>query len=139
MKRKTGYLIYSILGVLFVFFCMTGGTLAEQGNNLWTGKWIVKLSMVCLNMGIALGSLTAFVLYKLEDFVGKKSIRKRKRSGSCPVPNRCLGFHGCVPWFVGCPDFWLFIRGSMPMILSFRWSKYSFRRIMRTIPWHIHY
>jgi len=72
MKRKIGYLIYTILGVLFVFFCMTEGELEEQGNILWTGKWIVKLSVISLILGTVLGSVTAYVLYKIEDFGDKK-------------------------------------------------------------------
>ena len=72
MKRKTGYLIYSILGVLFVFFCMTEAGLAEQGNILWAGKWIAKLSVICLLLGTVLGSLTAFILYKIEEILEKK-------------------------------------------------------------------
>ena len=84
MKRKTGYLIYSILGVLLVFFCITEGKLAENGNILWTGKWIVKLSVSCLILGTVLGSVTAFVLYKIEDFVDKKPLRGSEKKRKLP-------------------------------------------------------
>ena len=84
MKRKIEYLIYSILGVLFVFFCMTEGWLAEHGNILWTGKWIVKLLLICLIFGTVLGSVTAFVLYKAEDIAGKKPLRKNEKKWKLP-------------------------------------------------------
>ena len=80
MKRKTGFLIYSILSVLFVFFCMTEGKLAEQGNILWTGKWIAKLSVICLILGTVLGSVTSFILYKIEDILEKKQKLMSKES-----------------------------------------------------------
>ena len=111
MKRKTGYMIYSILGVLFVFFCMTGGTLAEQGNILWTGKWIVKLSIVCLIMGIALGSLTAFGLYKLEDFVGKKSVSEKEKRWKLPGAKKVFGLSWLCTMVCWLPGFLAFYPG----------------------------
>ena len=114
MKKKTGYLIYILIGILFVFFCMTEHELAAEGNILWNGKWIGKLLAVSLILGSLLGSLIAFVLYRMEAFPGrenKRIIKKSARAWKRPGPRRLFGLSWLCTMLSWLPGFLAYYPG----------------------------
>lgn len=94
MKRKTSYLLYNIIGVLFVFFCYAEYVLAKDGNILWNMSWIVKLILVSLIGGVVLGSSVCFLLYKIEE---KWASPEKKCKVILPEPKKLFGISwGCT-------------------------------------------
>ncbi len=66
MTKKKSCIIFSIIGILFIFFCMTERELAASGNIIWDGSWILKLLVYSLVLGTVLGSLLCLALLKME-------------------------------------------------------------------------
>lgn len=67
MKKKVGYLLYSIWGFLLVFFCYAEYVLAKAGNIVWNISWMAKLLITSILGGAVLGSIVCYVLYKAEE------------------------------------------------------------------------
>lgn len=55
MNKKSGYVIFACIMVFFFFFCFTGAQLAREGNILWTGKYVLVLTVMSLVCGILSG------------------------------------------------------------------------------------
>lgn len=54
VKKSCG--IFSAIGILFLFCCMTGYELEHKGNIVWNGSYLLFLLVVCILGGIVLGS-----------------------------------------------------------------------------------
>lgn len=74
----TAYILFFLTGSLFLFCCLTGGDLAEQGNIVWTGAYTVKTLAVSLLGGALLGGLvcTLFLWKDSRRISGQKSARE---------------------------------------------------------------
>ncbi|MBQ2802366.1 MAG: hypothetical protein IJF07_00515 [Lachnospiraceae bacterium] len=65
LSKRKGYLYFWVIGFLFVFFWKTEKNLAEQGNILWTAKYTKTTLGLSLLVGLILGSICAYVMYRL--------------------------------------------------------------------------
>ena len=82
MTKRKGCISFSIIGVLFLFCCMTGYELAEKGNIVWNGAWVLKLCCVSFIGGSILGCLLCLLLLKLEErHVAKEQAHKLPKPG----------------------------------------------------------
>ncbi len=114
MKKRTGYLIYILIGILFVFFCMAERELAAEGNILWNGKWNGKLLAVSLILGSLLGSLIAFVLYRVEDYnkiEHRKILKKSNGRWKLPCPKKVFGLSWICTMLCWLPGFLAYYPG----------------------------
>ncbi len=74
--NKRAFVIYALIGFLFGFFQVTGWSLAEEGNILWTGTYIARLLFVCVLAGGVFGSMGSVCFMragKSKDAFGKVS------------------------------------------------------------------
>lgn len=65
VKRSCG--IFSAIGALFLFCCITGYELEHEGNIVWSGSYLLLLSVICIAGGILIGTLLYLVLHKIEE------------------------------------------------------------------------
>lgn len=72
LSKKIGYLVFALMGFVFVFFRMTGKDLAEQGNILWTSSYVVRLLGISLLAGAFLGMILCCFLYALAEGTWRK-------------------------------------------------------------------
>lgn len=61
LSKPAAYGIFGLIGVLFLFCCLTGRDLAKQGNLLWTAGYALRVLGVSLVGGGALGGLVCFL------------------------------------------------------------------------------
>ena len=81
LSKPIGYTLFSAIGLLFCFFCRTGKDLAEQGNIIWTGNYVIKILVFSLVCGVLLGSFLCFLFYAyLEDKWSEPAIFKKKET-----------------------------------------------------------
>lgn len=73
LARKKGCILFGCIGFLFVFFVIVERDLAQAGNIVWTGGYLLKLLAVCLFAGGILGSGLCFLVYVLAERKGKLS------------------------------------------------------------------
>lgn len=73
ISEKTGYLYFSLIGVLFVFFCKTGKELAEWGNLVWDTSYTLWTLGISLVAGILSGVLVCKLLHLLADKSAEKN------------------------------------------------------------------
>lgn len=74
LSRKIGYSVFVLLGFCFVFFWKTEKDLAQRGNILWTGSYVVRLLGISLLIGAILGSVVCCLLYVLAEGTWRKLI-----------------------------------------------------------------
>ncbi len=67
LSKKIGYLIFYVIGFLFVFFCKTGENLAEWGNILWTTRYTLTTIVGSLVLGCLIGRVFASLFYGLAE------------------------------------------------------------------------
>ncbi len=67
LSKKTGYLLFALIGFVTVFFWKAEKDLAEQGNLLWTGGYVARLLLCSLFFGALLGGGICFLLYALAE------------------------------------------------------------------------
>ena len=108
MKKKFGYMLYIIIGIFFVLFCMAEYELAAEGNIIWDGKWIGKLLAGSLITGTALGSLVAFILYWLE---GKQVLKSVSQNWKLPGPKIVFGVSWLCTMLCWLPGYLAFYPG----------------------------
>lgn len=72
ISAKTGYLYFSLIGVLFVFFGKTGKELAERSNLVWNTSYTLWTLGISLAAGVLLGVLVCRLLHLLADKAGEK-------------------------------------------------------------------
>lgn len=58
---KRVFMIFALIGFAFGFFQLTGWELAENGNILWTGAYVSRLSFLCLLIGVLTGALSCIL------------------------------------------------------------------------------
>ena len=87
MSRQKGCILYSIIGFLGIFCCITGQKLAEEGNIVWTCSWTVQLLAASLLVGTAVGCLLYFFLESVERWCIKHAADKGTHD-SQPVRKR---------------------------------------------------
>ncbi len=93
MKRK-GYLVFSIIGWLFLFCCMTEKGLAETGNLVWDAGFLGKLLVVCL-VG---GTLVGCTVYGLLCFLTKcMAARRGQATRAVKRASRAKSLRACPP------------------------------------------
>lgn len=125
LRKPTAYIMFSAMGFLFCFFCLTGRDLAAEGNILWTGRYLLRTLFLSLSAGGAAGAALCAVLYRLA------GLRVRycapsctgRRSGGCgivhrPVPaGRLAGKaqEGAVFW----GSLFLIVLGWLPGYLAY--------------------
>lgn len=63
LARKKGCLLFGCIGFLFVFFVVAERDLAQAGNIVWTGGYILRMLIICLLAGGILGSAVCFLVY----------------------------------------------------------------------------
>lgn len=68
--KKRIYILFSLVGSLFFFFSLTGGQLAQEGNIVWTTKYLVVL----MSMSIVLGSILGISICMFMIAVGRNGI-----------------------------------------------------------------
>lgn len=73
-KRQNlrGYCLFSAIGWLFLFCCRTEKELAESGNIIWDGHFLLRLSFVCLTAGTLLGCAVFFLLSLLRERIASR-------------------------------------------------------------------
>ncbi len=89
LSRKIGYPLFALTGFLLVFFTVSEGDLARQGNILWTGGYLLKLVGESAAVGIPVGSLLCYFLYMLAEgkgakISGRSSLGEGKPEGAVP-------------------------------------------------------
>lgn len=139
LAKKTGYVFFSFVGVLLVFFCKTGMDLAEDGNILWTGDYVLPLLALSLGLGILLGCGICFLLCRLAEsrFITVKSITGKlimDKLHMRPMRNRAAQIadgncSGKWKWWAECPadrkgrvflvSFLLVLISFLPVYLAF--------------------
>lgn len=72
LRKSTAYVMFSAMGFLFVFFCLTGRKLAAEGNILWTGGYLFRTLLIGLTAGGAGGSVLCFGMYRLAVRTGER-------------------------------------------------------------------
>lgn len=88
MTKKKSCAVFSVIGILFLFCCVTGYELAHTGNIVWDSGFIVRLLGISIPGGIALGTGLCLLLLMLE--------QKCKGISKEPVPtNRRYWFLPC--------------------------------------------
>lgn len=85
LSKKKGYVIFGILGFLYIFFWRTGKDLAETGNIVWTGTYLFKLLIWCLLPGSALGCVICSGLYGLAEGSWSSLCGRVFRRKDCPA------------------------------------------------------
>lgn len=65
LSKKVGYPMFMIIAFLFCFFQFTGSDLAKQENILWTSGYTLGTLAKSLCLGILLGGVLCFLLYRL--------------------------------------------------------------------------
>ncbi len=65
VSKKIGYVIFSLMGFLFVFFQVTERKLAREGNILWTGGFVWKTLGLSAVLGVLLGGALCFLVYRI--------------------------------------------------------------------------
>lgn len=70
---KRFFAVFALIGLVFGFFQLTGWELANKGNILWTGAYVVRLSLGCLFVGAFAGVVSCIVR---AGFAGKVSFVK---------------------------------------------------------------
>lgn len=60
--KKRIYILFSLVGSLFFFFSFTGGQLAQEGNIVWTTKYVLILMCMCIVLGSILGISICMIL-----------------------------------------------------------------------------
>lgn len=73
MTKKKSCVIYSVIGILFVFCCMTEYALSAEGNIVWNVAWIGRLTAVCMTAGPLLGCAICLGLFGLKK-AGKRRV-----------------------------------------------------------------
>ena len=82
MAKRKGCILFSIIGFLFLFCCMTGYELAEKGNIVWNGSWMLRLFGMSIVGGSLLGCLLCLGLMKLEErHVEKERLHRLPKPG----------------------------------------------------------
>lgn len=64
VMRKRDIAIFGTVGFWFCIFQITGKTLADNGNILWTGEYIIKLILFSFIGAIVIGLACAFLMAK---------------------------------------------------------------------------
>lgn len=64
-RKSIAYMMFILMGFLFFFFCLTGKDLAAEGNILWTGGYLLRILLLGLWGGGAVGAAICFGLYRL--------------------------------------------------------------------------
>lgn len=83
MKRTVkGYLLFSILGFLWMFFGITEQKLAKDGNIVWTFGWTGRLTCFSLILGILSGSLVYFVMTAVSQWSEKRQSTDEEKGRS---------------------------------------------------------
>lgn len=65
LRKPTAYIMFSVMGFLFFFFCLTGKDLAAEGNILWTGRYLFRILLISLSAGGLVGVAVCTGLYRL--------------------------------------------------------------------------
>ena len=80
------YILYFLTGSLFLFCCLTGRDLAEQGNIVWTGAYTAKTLVLSLLGGVLLGDAVRL----LHLWVQCRRQRHGKKTGKSALERRKL-------------------------------------------------
>lgn len=62
---KRIFAVFALIGLVFGFFQLTGWELADKGNILWTGAYVVRLSFWCLLVGALIGAVSCVLRVSL--------------------------------------------------------------------------
>ncbi len=106
-SKKIGYFYFSLVGVLFVFFCKTGKELAEQGNLVWDTSYTLWTLCISLAAGILLGVLVCRLIFlfsdRMDERMGTKAGDKTGEMISPQAPGRDgMVFLGSMALIVLC-------------------------------------
>lgn len=131
LRKPAAYTLFSIMGFLFVFFCLTGRDLAAEGNILWTGGYLFRILSASLAGGGVAGSALCFGLYRLAAWVdGHRRKPDVQNSGvqEAGTGDSDVGRHGRLrfvagkPWPGGavfCCSFLLLVVSWLPGYLAY--------------------
>ena len=84
LRKQIAYIMFSVIGFLFIFFYMTEKELAEAGNIIWTGGYVFRTLLVSLLAGGIVGAVLCTGLYRLaarELPAEEKAVKKESWSG----------------------------------------------------------
>lgn len=84
LRKPTSYIMFSVIGFLFFFFCLTGRKLAAEGNIIWTGRYLFRTVLLSLLAGGSGGTALCFCLYRLAvkgEAGDRKAVRKQVLPG----------------------------------------------------------
>lgn len=67
LSKKIGYSIFGFMGFLCAFLWKAERDLALEGNILWTGNYLLKITAFSLLVGVLIGCAICFLLYKIAE------------------------------------------------------------------------
>lgn len=65
LSKKKGYSVFAILGILCAFLWKAERDLAESGNIIWTGKYLISIILFSVLVGAILGMAICYLTYGL--------------------------------------------------------------------------
>lgn len=80
LRKQIAYIMFSVMGFLFFFFCLTEKELASEGNIVWTGGYVFRLLTVSVLAGGAVGAALCAGFYRLAAWKppnGQENVRQR--------------------------------------------------------------
>ncbi len=67
LSKKIGYGIFMVLGILCAFLWKAERDLAEKGNILWTGSYVLGILVFSLIVGVLVGGAICFLVYSFAE------------------------------------------------------------------------
>lgn len=110
--RPTAYVLFCLTGVMLLFCCLTGRELAEQGNLVWTGAYVIKTLALSLTGGCLLGGAVC-VFFGWLDFRRQSSESKAVRGDGAAL------LRGLKPGRVFVGSLFLTLLAWLPAYLAY--------------------
>lgn len=71
LSKKKGYILFGFIGFVCAFLWKAERDLANQGNILWTGKYVAGILLFSALAGVLLGVFVCFLIYRSLEGTGK--------------------------------------------------------------------
>lgn len=89
-SEKRAGIIFSLIGFLFFFFCISEYLLARQGNLNWNAGFVCGILLASLGFGTAAGCMSAYCLYRYEKRKAGKLSHSKWSSERLPGAGVCF-------------------------------------------------